>query len=226
MNSIEYKIIVELFNNMPTMDNNIAGIVEQYIYKKCKVYQNKIPLNEEEENEEDNPIEIEDVNEEEEEESRINRKQKVNFVSEYTLRFDEFHGKYIKKEVGTIINPKIWSSILKYSETFYGTMITNPSMFNSYCTMNVNLSSPFYYGFEESALTVILSYLIDKHNLSVTTIPLIFEYGIDTLLLNFIILGAVELEFDDIIILFDNTKPPLFINIILPVLLTLSCETS
>lgn len=92
MNSTEYKIIYELFNNMPTMDNNIAGIIEQYIYKKYKVYQNK-------NNEEEDQIENEENTDEEEEED--SRKQKVNYVSEYTLRFDEIHGKYIKKEVGT-----------------------------------------------------------------------------------------------------------------------------
>ncbi len=101
MNSIEYKIIYDLFNDMPLMDNNIAGMIEQYIYKDVKV--SKIKKNRIQ-NENRNMHQIED-NVEDEVENEIEGEntelQNITCVTMYTLRYENFHGKYISFEIET-----------------------------------------------------------------------------------------------------------------------------
>jgi len=97
MNSIEYKIIYDILNCIPYMENNIASIIEQYIYKKCKVYQNETS-NTSITNRNNNQIGNQNT---EENDDKSNKNQTAKYITEYIERFDEIHGKYIKKETST-----------------------------------------------------------------------------------------------------------------------------
>jgi hypothetical protein len=88
-----------------------------------------------------------------------------------------------KKEQNTILNTKIWVSLLKYTNYYYEELYvknTSTELVKEYknCPIPIKIDSPFYYGFEESALTPILSYLINKFNINVLVVPITFEYAV------------------------------------------------
>jgi len=83
------------------------------------------------------------------------------------------------KDIDTIINPKIWSCLLKFIDYYYQKLYVETGILkHTKCTTSVTLDSPFYYGFEESGFTTIFAYLINQRALPITTIPLIFEISL------------------------------------------------
>ncbi len=93
------------------------------------------------------------------------------------------------KQQGTIINPSIWKSFYSFLDLYYKKMyldkekelepIKNTMVVNHLgCDIQLKgIDGPFYYGFDESAITVIFAHLIKKFNTSVFVVPLYFDFA-------------------------------------------------
>ncbi len=93
------------------------------------------------------------------------------------------------KEQGTIINPSIWKSFYLFLDLYYKEMYLDKgkeldpvknTMIVNHLGCNIQLrgmNGPFYYGFDESAITIIFANLIKKFNTNVFVVPLYWDYG-------------------------------------------------
>lgn len=89
-----------------------------------------------------------------------------------------------KKNQDEILNPQIWLSFFKFIDYYYKNMYldktTNIKNIVDYldCIIKLKLSdNPFYYGFEESAITTVLASVINKLNVVTFVVPFYFDFG-------------------------------------------------
>ena len=106
----------------------------------------------------------------------------VNCVSNFLAGMLGF-----SKKSGDILNPHVWLSLFRYINYFYKKVGMDKD--TRVCSVTPNYDNPFYYGFEENALTSVFSSLINKLNISTFVAPFHFDYGITRNELN-----VVELE--------------------------------
>ena len=92
-----------------------------------------------------------------------------------------------KKEQGEILNPNIWLDLFIFMDFYYKKMYidsplnetttTHTKNYVAMCSLAVKIpDSPFFYGFEELALTYIFPLYINKFNINVFMIPIYFDW--------------------------------------------------
>jgi hypothetical protein len=81
-----------------------------------------------------------------------------------------------KKQKSTIINPYFFISIFKSIDYFYK---KNKNQKFDNCPIKLNYNSPFLYGFDEIAITCVLSLLFNKFSIDVNIIKMYFDFGLN-----------------------------------------------